>query len=250
MRYVLASWKMYPTVDEARALFEAVQAGLQERHRSGAALPRVIICPPFVSLVPLRAVADDQVLRLGAQNCHWEQEGAYTGEISPRMLRGLVDYVMLGHSERRAAGETDDQIARKVAAAPQVGLVPILLVGEDDRGADGIRETEHRLRTGLSLVDVSSLDLLLVYEPTWAIGAKEAAPPEHVGRAIEHLKGVLVELGASRPEIIYGGTVNEGNIDSLLELDVLDGVGAARASLDPDGFLRMIDRVATSSACR
>ncbi len=243
MKYFLASWKMYPTVDEAQALFDAVQAGLRQRVEAGAVLPRVIVCPPFVSLVPLRAVADDRLLRLGAQNCHWEHEGPYTGEISPKMLRGLVEYVMIGHSERRSAGETDEHVARKVAAAVDAGLVPILFVGEDDRGQDAIRDTEDRLRQGLSLVDVGTQQVLVVYEPTWAVGARQAAPPDHVGRAVEHLKTVLAQLGAGTPEIIYGGTVNEGNIDELARLEVLDGLGATRASLRPESFLPMIDRV-------
>ncbi len=248
MKHVLVSWKMYPTVDEARALFEALQAGLRERAERESPLPRLIVCPPYVALVPIRAMADDRLVRLGAQNCHWEQEGSFTGEISPRMLEDLVDYVMLGHSERRAMGETDDQIARKVSAAVDVGLIPILLVGEDDRDQDAIRLTEQRLRQGLSLIDVATHDFLVVYEPTWAIGAKEAAPPEHIERAVAHLKGVLTELGARQPSIIYGGTVNESNIDDLLALEVLDGIGATRASLDTDGFLRMIDCVGAASA--
>jgi triosephosphate isomerase len=243
VKYFLASWKMYPTVDEAQALFDAVQAGLRERLEAGAVLPRVVVCPPFVSLVPLRAVADDQLLRLGAQNCHWEQEGPYTGEISPKMLRGLVEYVMLGHSERRAAGETDEQVARKVAAAVEAGLVPMLFVGEDDRGEDAIRQTEQRLRHGLSRVDARRRDVVVVYEPTWAVGAQQAAPAEHVRRAVEYLKSVLAELGAARPEIIYGGTVNEGNIDELARLEVLDGLGATRASLRPESFLQIVDRM-------
>ena len=91
MKYILANWKMYPTVDEALALLSDIQDGLLERARSGVTLPRVIVCPPFVSLAPLRAVADERVVRLGAQNCHWEPDGPHTGEVSPTMLRGLVD---------------------------------------------------------------------------------------------------------------------------------------------------------------
>lgn len=248
MRYVLANWKMYPTLDEARSLFGAVQAGLQERVRSGAPVPAVIVCPPFVALAPLRAAADARVVRLAAQNCHWEREGPYTGEISPRMLRGLVEYVLIGHSERRAAGETDEQIARKVAAAAEDGLVPILFVGEDDRGDDAIRLTEERLRHGLSRIDVGTREVLVVYEPSWAIGADHAAPAGHVRRAVEHLKGVLDELGARQPEVVYGGSVAEDTADELAELDVLDGMGATRASLDAHAFLRIVDRVGRRSA--
>jgi triosephosphate isomerase len=244
MKYVLSSWKMYPTVDQAQASFEAIQVGLQERAQRGTVLPRVILCPPFLSLVPFAALVDHRVLALGAQNCHWEAEGAYTGEISPRMLQGLVDYVLVGHSERRAAGETDEQVTWKVAAVAQHGLTPILLVGEDDPGEDAILRSEQRLRQGLTGVDVRRQPVLVVYEPTWAIGTDETASTSHVSRSVEHLKAVLADMGASEPQVLYGGSVNDDNVDALARLDVLDGVGAGRASLDPARFLRLIDQVA------
>lgn len=244
MKYVLSSWKMYPTVDQAQASFEAIQAGLHERAQRGTVLPRVILCPPFLSLVGFAAGVDRRLLALGAQNCHWEAEGAYTGEISARMLQGLVDYVLVGHSERRAAGETDEQVARKVAAVTQHGLTPILLVGEDDAGEDAIVRSEQQLRQGLSGIEVGSHPVLVVYEPTWAIGTEETASTAHVTRSVTHLKGVLADMGAAEPTILYGGSVNDDNVDALARLDVLDGVGAGRASLDAGQFLRLIDQVA------
>ncbi len=161
LKYVLANWKMYPTVDQARDRLVAVQAGLLERDER----PRVIVCPPFVALPALQAVVEPEVVSLGAQTGHWEQEGPHTGEISPRMLRGLVDYVMVGHRERRAAGETDDQVARKVAAVVESGLVPILFVGEDEPGGDALGVTEERLLRGLSRADLGMGAVLVVYEP-------------------------------------------------------------------------------------
>jgi len=244
VRYVLANWKMYPTVDQARQLFVAIQDGLRDRADAGAVLPRPIVCPPFVALAPLRAVADDRLARLGAQNCHWQQEGAYTGEVSPRMLRGLAEYVMVGHSERRAAGETDDQIAGKVAAVAHAGLVPILFVGEDRPSDDAWACTAARLRRGLSQVDVGRQRILVVYEPAWAIGAEHAAGAGQVGGVVEQVKALLRDRGATGPEVLYGGTVNEGNIEAFAALDVLDGVGATRASLDAGRFLGLVDRLA------
>lgn len=232
---------MYPTVDEAVVLLGAIQAGLRQVAGSEEQRPRVIVCAPFVSLVPLRAVADGPAVTLGAQNCHWEGDGPYTGEISPRMLQGLVDYVMVGHSERRAGGETDDQIARKVAAVADAGLVPILFVGEDSRDDDARGGSERRLRHGLSGIDPGERRVLVVYEPSWAIGT-EAAPAAHVGEIVDHLKGVLGELGAREPAVIYGGSVDDENIDDFARLDVLDGVGATRASLDATRFLRIVER--------
>ncbi|MBW3645907.1 MAG: triose-phosphate isomerase [Actinobacteria bacterium] len=243
MRYVLANWKMYPTVDEALALLRTIQDGLRGRRRPEHDLPLVIVCPPFVALAPLRAEADEQLVRLGAQNCHWEPEGPYTGEVAAPMLRGLVDYVMVGHSERRAAGETDDQVADKVAAVAGAGLVPILFVGEDEQGDDALSRTEQRLRHGLRGVDLTRQHVLVVYEPTWAIGAERPAGADHVGPVVEHLKAELRRLGSSRPEVLYGGTVADENVEQFARLDALDGVGATRGSLDADRFLAMIDRV-------
>jgi triosephosphate isomerase len=234
---------MYPTVDQAVAVVTAVQEGLHERRRRGATVPRAIVCPPFVALPALRAVADEQLVHLGAQNCHWEAEGPYTGEVSPPMLRGLAEYVMVGHSERRAAGDTDDAVARKVAAVVAHGMVPILFVGEDRRGDDAVAATEERLRRALSGVDPATDAVLVVYEPAWAIGADAAAPADHVRRAVEHVKGVLGELGVRRPEVLYGGTVNDDNVDDLVAVEALDGVGATRASLSAEGFLHLVDRL-------
>lgn len=224
MDYVLSNWKMYPTVEEARTLLLAIQAGLLERAH---ALPRVIVCPPAVALAPLREVVDDRVVRLGAQHCHWDDEGPHTGDISARMLRGLVDYVMVGHQDRRAAGQSDEEVARTVEAVVRNGMVPILFV-----------ETERQLRAGLSRIDPAGHDLVVVYEPSWAIGADRAAPAEHVRESVRQLKGVVGDT-----PVLYGGTVNDTNLDELAAIGVVDGLGATRAGLDPDAFLRIIDRV-------
>lgn len=246
MKYLLANWKMHTTVDQALALVQAIQQGLRERAARGQQLPSVILCPPFVSLAPLQAVVDQRLVRLGAQNCHWEKEGPHTGEISPVMLTGLAQYVLVGHSERRAACESDEQIARKVAAAAEAGLTPILFVGEDEPGAGARSQTEHRLRQGISRTDLGQQPLLVVYEPVWAIGADRAADAQYVREIVTALKDLLRRLGASDPEILYGGTVNKENIEQFATLQVLDGVGATRASLNAQGFLTMIDRVASS----
>ena len=244
MKYLLANWKMHTTVEQAVALVEEIQQGLQERVARGQQLPSVIICPPFVSLMPLRAVADEHLVRLGAQNCHWEKEGPYTGEISPSMLTGLAQYVLVGHSERRAAGESDEQIARKVAAAARAGLTPILFVGEDKPGAGARLQTEHRLRQGISCIDVRRRLVLVVYEPAWAIGADRAADADYVREMVISIKNLLRQLGMVGPQVLYGGTVTKENIKQFCRLDALDGVGATRASLNAQGFLAMIDRIA------
>jgi triosephosphate isomerase len=247
MKYLLANWKMHTTVDQAVALVQAIQEGLRERAFRGQQLPSVIVCPPFVSLVPLRAVLDERLVRLGAQNCHWEKEGPHTGEISPVMLTGLAQYVLIGHSERRAACESDEQIARKVAAAADAGLTPILFVGEDELGAGARPQTEHRLRRGVSGIDLGRQPLLIVYEPAWAIGADRAADAQYVREIVAGVKDLLHRLGASDPKVLYGGTVKKENIEQFAKLDMLDGVGATRASLNAERFLAMIDRVIGSA---
>ena len=148
---------------------------------------------------------------------------------------------MVGHSERRAGGETDEQVARKVTAVAESGLVPILFVGEASRGDDAIRHTGQRLRRGLSGTDLGKSRVLVVYEPAWAIGAEDAAPVAHVGEVVGHVKGVLRELGAPEPTVLYGGTVGARNIDDFAGLEVLDGVGATRASLDATSFPRLLE---------
>lgn len=238
---------MHTTVSRAVALLEEVQDGLRRRAQGGQALPLPIVCPPFVSLVPMGAVQDRQLVRLGAQNCHWEPEGPYTGEVSPTMLADLVDYVLVGHSERRAAGETDEEIAKKVGGAAAAGLVPILFVGEDQPGEAAMQQSGERLAEGVSRVDVGRQRLLVVYEPTWAIGGEEPAEPGQVQEVVAHLKGLLRQWGASDPQVIYGGTVTEDNVERFLRLEILDGVGATRASLDSEEFLEMVDRFATTA---
>lgn len=243
MRYLLANWKMYTTTVEALALFAEIQQGLRERANAGASLPRPIICPPFLSLALIRAFIDHDLARLGAQNCHWEPEGPYTGEVSPTMLKEVADYVLIGHSERRAAGETDEQIARKVAGAAAAGLIPILFVGEDERTDQALSQTERRLAAGLSCIDPSRQQVVVVYEPTWAVGAERPADVTYVCEVVEHLKTRMGELGILSPEVIYGGTVTAGNVRQFAQVELLDGVGATRASLNAADFLAMLDQL-------
>lgn len=244
MKYLLANWKMFTTVPEAVTLFGQIQEGLRERASRHGSLPIPIICPPFLSLLAVKAISDHRLVRLGAQNCHWEQEGPHTGEISPRMLKEAADYVLIGHSERRAAGETDDQISRKVAAAAEAGLHPILFVGEDEPSQSAALEAERRLVKGLSRIDPGAQKVMVVYEPTWCVGADRPAEADHVKDVVGHLKTRLGRMGLLDPEVIYGGTVSEENVDRFAGLEVLDGVGATRASLNAEKFLQMVDRLA------
>ena len=243
MSYLLANWKMYTTTVEAVALFAEIQQGLRNRADAKRDLPLPIICPPFLSLALIRAFIDHDLVRLGGQNCHWEPEGPHTGEISPAMLKEVADYVLVGHSERRAAGENDEQIARKVAAVARAELIPILFVGEDERTGSAASQSERRLIAGLSGIDPEKHPVLVVYEPTWAVGAERPADVTYVCEVVAHLKARMVQLGIKEPEVIYGGTVTADNVREFAKLDVLDGVGATRASLKTQDFLAMFDEL-------
>lgn len=245
---MLANWKMYPAPARAAELLANVQERLREEARGPYALPVVVVCPPVIALMALREIVDPRLVQLGAQNCHWEDEGAYTGEISPAMLAGIADYVMVGHSERRRAGETDDEIARKVEAIAAHGMTPILFTGEDEPTRAAAERTEERLARGLARFDAAAHRVVVVYEPTWAIGADEPAGAEHVARVVARLKERLRERGAQRPTVIYGGTVTADNVDRFAAVEVLDGVGATRATLAEESFLEIVRRVARAGA--
>lgn len=232
---------MYPTLSQAVTLLTEVQRGLVQR--GGPGLPTVIVCPPFPCLPVLAELRDPRLVSLGAQNCHWESAGPYTGEVSPVMLAEWADYVLLGHSDRRAVGETDEQIAKKVRAAVAAGLTPVLFVGEDEPTDAAVGQAELRLVRGLAEVDLGEHDVLVVYEPTWAVGADLPPDAGHVREVVAQLKTRLRELGAPRSEIIYGGTVSADNAGQFAAIDLLDGVGATRATLDVQGFLRIIDQL-------
>lgn len=243
MKYLVSNWKMYPTTGEAVALLTEIQDGLRARAREVKQLPRCVVCPPFVSLPVLKPLADPELVRLGAQNCHWETRGPFTGEISAGMLEGLAEYVLIGHSERRAAGETDEQIACKVAACAAAGLKPMLCVGEDERTDAAASQAEERLIAGLSLIDPGRCAVPVVYEPTWAVGSDRPADVDYVRRLVEHLKCRMSAAGIDRPEVIYGGTVTPQNARQFAALEMLDGVGATRAGLEAGKFLALVDQL-------
>ncbi|HEU4869177.1 MAG TPA: triose-phosphate isomerase family protein [Actinomycetota bacterium] len=247
MKYLVSNWKMYPTTDEAVTLFAEIQKGLRARACLGYSLPTCVICPPFVSLPVLKALADPELVSLGAQNCHSEPSGPFTGEISAEMLKGVAEFVLIGHSERRAAGETDEQIACKVAACAAAGLRPMLCVGEDERTDAAASQAEERLIAGISRIDPTSCPVLVVYEPTWAVGGDQPADVDYVCRLVEHLKCRMTDAGMARPEVIYGGTVTPRNAGQFAALEVLDGVGATRAGLDAGDFLALADRLTDAS---
>lgn len=242
MKLIVGNWKMYPkTLDEAKSTFSLLKKIVRNAKRT-----KMVLCPPSLFAAPLLQLASKTTIAVGAQNSFWEDEGARTGEISPVQLRSLgATYVIVGHSERRALGETDEVVSQKVIQAVQSGLTVILCVGErarDDAGAY-FGEVGTQLRYSLSGFPRSEVKQLVVaYEPIWAIGAKAVRPatPEDFREMSILIKRTLVEqfgkaAGFGVP-ILYGGSVDEKNADGFLRQGGADGLLVGRISLDPLKF--------------
>ena len=211
----------------------------------------VSIHPPFTDIrsVQTLILTDKLLYGLGAQHCHWEEKGAYTGEVSPHFLAKLdVQYVIAGHSERRELfGETDDMVAKKVAAIQQLGMTPIMCVGEtlDEREAG---ETESKVlgqvRAGLAGRTADQVGALVIaYEPIWAIGTGRTATSDDAQQVCATIRGAVAEqfgdAAASAVRIQYGGSVKSSNIAELIAQADIDGALVGGASLDPDEFARI-----------
>ncbi len=240
---VAGNWKMNTTVAEAVNLARDLVEGLDPI--SGV---EKLICPPFVSLESVRRAIEGSSIQLGAQNMHHQEKGAFTGEVSPAMLSGLCQYVILGHSERRQLfGETDEVVNLKVKAAFDVGLRPILCVGEtlDQRQAgEAALVMEGQVRSALS--SLHNIDgLVLAYEPVWAIGTGVAATPE---TAREIMGGVILrtlvdlygEDAAAQVPLLYGGSVNPENVGDFVREDCIHGGLVGGASLRADQFAEIV----------
>ena len=247
-KLIIANWKMNPS-----SLAEANKMFLEVKKVAGRAQSvQTVICPPFVYLAPLGELISGHRIVLGAQNVFCEKAGAYTGEISPSQLAGLgVNYVILGHSERREMGESNTLIGRKIAAVLKEGLVAIFCVGERARDEAGTFLETVRLQLEESLADIPRryfLNLVLVYEPLWAISTNvsgaHAEPPEDMLQMSIFIRKTLGSLCgkdiAVKIPILYGGNVDETNVASYLGRGGANGALVGRASLRPDTFAKII----------
>ena len=244
-----ANWKMHKTRPEAAAFADALPPLIA----GTLAQVEVFVCPPFTALAPVVERLGDSEIRVAGQNMHFEDSGAFTGEVSAPMLSDLgVDGVIVGHSERRQHfGETDDALARKVPAALAADLVPILCFGETLEQRDaGETETVLRRQVEADLADVGEDDLhrvVIAYEPIWAIGTGRNATPEQAAEAIGFIRslvGARSESAAGAIRILYGGSVKPENAAEVLAPDGIDGALVGGASLDPDDFAAVV------AACR
>lgn len=260
---VAGNWKMHTTVSEAESLVLEMRDKLDTIEGV-----EKVICPPFVPLVAIDVIIRGTSIRLGAQNMHFESRGAYTGEISPPMLRDLCEFVILGHSERRLYfGDTDEIVNKKVKAALANGLKPILCIGERlDENEAGRTEMvlERQIRSALDGIEASvvsqisefrpccdeeiTANLVLAYEPVWAIGTGKAPSGKQAAATIGFIRNVLAKLWdesvSETVAILYGGSVTGANIAEFVSHSEIDGALVGGASLKAAEFVAIAQQTA------
>jgi len=246
---IAANWKMHKTHLEA---IQTVQKLSYLLDKKDADRVEVVICPPFTALRSIQTLleADKLAYGLGAQNVHWEEKGAFTGEVSPPMLAALrCRYVIVGHSERRQLfGETDQTVAKKVRAVFDGGMVPILCVGESLEERDSGR-TESKVvgqvKAALAGAEPARVaEAVIAYEPIWAIGTGRSAGPSDAGEVIALIRrtvgSMFSDQSAEAMRIQYGGSVKPGNIREFMAHPEIDGALVGGASLDPEEFALIV----------
>jgi len=244
-RLVVGNWKMYGTESEAGALTRNIRKGLKKLRAV-----EVAVAPPLTSLQTARRAAQGSRIQLAAQNVHWETEGAFTGEVSPRMLREAgCRFVIVGHSERRRLfHESDQMIAQKLLASLREGLKPILCVGETlQERRKGITARVIRRQLRVALKGVANHDIektVIAYEPVWAIGTGQYATSEQVSWVHSRIRQILGTLFTGkridRVRVLYGGSVRPENAEELAQTPGVDGVLVGGASLKAESFLSII----------
>ncbi|MFV9672709.1 MAG: triose-phosphate isomerase [Acidimicrobiia bacterium] len=245
---IAGNWKMNANHLEAIQMVQKLSYRLDH---SDYQRVDVVLCPPFTSLRSVQTVieADHMPIQLGAQNVHWADKGAYTGEISPGMLSKLsVSYVIVGHSERREIfGETDADVNKKVKAVLAADMTPILCVGETEGEREaGVTEEKvgGQVRAGLEGLSAEQIaGLVVAYEPIWAIGTGKTASDDDAGAMASFIRGTIADIAGEAAEstrILYGGSMNPGNVAGLMAKRDIDGGLVGGASLDPDTFASVI----------
>ncbi|NPA13710.1 MAG: triose-phosphate isomerase [Aquificae bacterium] len=240
---IAGNWKMHKTPQQTREYFEQFLPQVE-----GVNGVEILICPPFIDIPAAVEMTKDTPVKIGGQNCYYEKEGAFTGEISPVMLKAAgCEYVILGHSERRHIfGESDELINKKVISALEEGLRVILCVGETlQERESGLTFTvvESQLKLGLSGVEDKLSQIEIAYEPVWAIGTGVAAKPEDAQEVHKFIYSVLENLnpeGAKKVRVLYGGSVKPANAEAILSQPHIKGVLVGGASLKPDSFAEIV----------
>jgi triosephosphate isomerase len=242
---LVGNWKMYKTVTEALDFAAAVKGPLADLTGVEKA-----ICASFVSLPLLAEALRGTGIKLGAQDMHWEDQGAFTGEVSPLMLKGLCDLVIIGHSERRQYfGETDETVNKKIKAALTHGITPIVCVGESleqNRAGETEAFVSRQVQAAFDGITAEQArGIIVAYEPIWAIGTGLAATPDDANRIIgQVVRATLAKLYgdevAQAMRIQYGGSVNVKNVEELMIQPEIDGGLVGGASLKPDDFITLV----------
>lgn len=234
---IAGNWKMFKTQAESATFL----SGFLPHLEATPSAREVVLCPPFTDLSVLSKSLHGSRVNLGAQNVHWEENGAYTGEIAGSMLTELgVRYVIIGHSERRQYfGETDATVNLRLKAAQNSGLTPILCVGETKQQRDA-GETEKLIISQLEkgLIDVDQTNLVIAYEPIWAIGTGETCEAKEANRVIDLIRSQLTNPNVT---IQYGGSVKPNNIDEIMAQPEIDGALVGGASLEAESFARIVN---------
>jgi len=242
---IAGNWKMFKTVGEAIAFVNEVKGKAEVEGVES------VICAPFTALPALAEAVKGTKLKIGAQNMHWEESGAYTGEISGAMLKDLgVDYVIIGHSERRAYfAETDETVNRKVHAAFRYGITPIICVGEklEEREAGQTKEV-CRVQTEAALQGLTAeqaAQAVIAYEPIWAIGTGKSSTADDANEVIgyirERVAAVFGSEVAGKIRIQYGGSVKPNNIREFMQQSEIDGALVGGASLEPASYIQLVE---------
>ena len=242
---IAGNWKMHKSGSQA------IKAAEQLKNKvKSASNVEIMIAPTYTALYQVSQVLQDSAIALGAQNLHWEKQGAYTGEISAEMLVDAgCSQVIIGHSERRQYfGETDATVNRKIKAAIQAKLIPVFCIGETEaqrQAGETFSVLDKQVRDGLKdFVFSDRGDLIVAYEPVWAIGTGLTATREQAQEAHQHIRSLLESLfgkdAADSVRILYGGSVKPDNVRALMEMPDVDGALVGGASLDPDTFSRLV----------
>jgi len=245
---VAGNWKMNKTAAEARDLVSTMTAKLGE-----IANVEKVLCPAYLAIPALANMLAGSGIGLGAQNLHWEEKGAFTGEVAPAMVKEFCQYVIIGHSERRTYfGETDESVNKKLHAAMKVGLIPIVCVGETLQQYEAGSTSEvvrRQISVGLAGIDsASAAKIVVAYEPVWAIGTGKASSGENANYVHQQvIRPALSELlGAQNAEairILYGGSVTAANAAEFFSYPDIDGALVGGASLKPDEFVAITKAV-------
>lgn len=243
-KFVIAgNWKMHKTLPQAIALMRDLREGLGAQNEVD-----IILCPPFIALAAAEEALQGTAIAVGAQNMHWEAEGAYTGEVSPQMVQSLCTHVIVGHSERRGHfGETDAMVNRKVVAAIAHGLTPLVCVGETDAEnragttQDVLDRQVSQALAGLSAQQAAAA--IVAYEPIWAIGTGRAASPAEANDTIGLVRAVVGRefdsSTAAAMRVLYGGSINPGVWPEIIAQPEVDGGLVGGASLAADDFIAL-----------